>query len=196
MSRFYDLYNNKIKQALKEELGIKNPMAVPKITKITVNAGVGRAIVDGKRLEEVEVALTSITGQHAVRTKARKSIAGFKLREGMPIGAMVSLRGERMYEFLDRMVNVALPRIRDFRGIKGEAFDGNGNYSLGIKEHTVFPELTGKDVAPIPLQVNVQTTANTDEDAKALLAAFGFPFKGSRPKANLPENNTNVKSGE
>lgn len=176
MSRLKDLYDKEIKKALEGQLEITNPMAVPKIVKVTVNAGVGRAIADGKRLEEAEQALTVVTGQHAVRTVARKSIAGFKLREGMSIGAMVTLRGEKMYEFLDRLVNVALPRIRDFRGIKGNAFDGQGNYSLGIKEHTVFPELTGKDANPVSLQVNIQTTAKNDEEAKALLSAFGFPF--------------------
>jgi large subunit ribosomal protein L5 len=176
MSRYKELYEKEIKKSLEADLNIKNPMALPKIVKISVNAGVGRAIADGKRLEEAEEALRAITGQQPVRTKARKSIAGFKLREGMPIGVVVTLRGEKMYEFLDRMINVALPRIRDFRGIKPNAFDGQGNYSLGIKEHTVFPELTGKDVTGVSLQINIQTTAKNDDNAQALLRAFGFPF--------------------
>jgi large subunit ribosomal protein L5 len=177
MSRFKDLYEKEIKQSLKSSLEIKNSMAVPKVVKVVVNAGVGRAIADGKRLEEAEEALRVITGQQPIRTKARKSIAGFKLREGMSIGTTVTLRGEKMYEFMDRLVNIALPRIRDFRGIKNTAFDGQGNYSLGIKEHTVFPELTGRDEEPVSLQVNIQTTANNKEEAQALLSAFGFPFK-------------------
>lgn len=177
MAGLKENYEKNIKKALSEKLEIKNPMAVPHIQKIVINAGVGRAVVDAKRLEDAEEALTAITGQKPVRTRAKKSIAGFKLREGMPIGAMVTLRGERMYEFLERMINVALPRIRDFRGISATAFDGQGNYSLGIKEHTVFPELTGKDIQAVSIQVNIQTTAKNDEEARELLNAFGFPFK-------------------
>lgn len=180
MARLKDLYEKKIKPDLAESLGIKNPMALPKIVKITINAGVGRAVQDSKRLEEAEEALMAITGQRPVRTIAKKSIAGFKIREKMPIGTMVTLRGDRMYEFLDVLVNAALPRVRDFRGINGEAFDGHGNYSLGIKEHTVFPQLIGKDVAAIPFQVNIQTTAKNNEDAKVLLTAFGFPFRSNK----------------
>lgn len=177
MARLKELYETKIRKDLSEKLGIKNPMAVPQVSKIIVNAGVGRAVIDGKKLEEAEDALTAITGQKSVRTKAKKSIAGFKLREGMPIGTMVTLRGERMYEFMDKLVNVALPRVRDFRGISSVAFDGRGGYSLGIKEHTVFPELIGKDVAVVSIQVNIQTTGKNMEETRALLSAFGFPFK-------------------
>jgi large subunit ribosomal protein L5 len=177
MSRLKELYQSKIKKELAESLGIKNPMAVPSISKIVINAGVGKAVLDAKKLEEAEEALTAITGQKPVRTIAKKSIAGFKLREGMAIGVMVTLRGERMYEFIDKLVNVALPRVRDFRGINASAFDGLGNYSLGIKEHNVFPELIGKDVNAVSIQVNIQTTAKNNEEAKALLMAFGFPFK-------------------
>lgn len=177
MARLKDLYLSKIKPELEKSLGVNNVMAVPKITKIVVNAGVGRAVQDTKRIEEAEEALTTITGQQPVRTKAKKSIAGFKLREGMPVGVSVTLRGERMYEFIDRLVNTALPRVRDFRGINPDAFDGKGNYSLGIKEHTVFPELIGKDVVAIPFQVNIQTTAKTDEEGRELLKSFGFPFR-------------------
>jgi len=177
MTRLGELYEKEIRQKLGEELSIKNINAVPRISKIIVNAGVGRAVADSKRLEEAEAALEAITGQKTVRTKAKKSIAGFKLRTGMPVGAMVTLRGARMYEFLDRLVNVALPRVRDFRGISRNAFDSKGNYSLGIKEHTVFPELIGQDVAAISLQININTNAKSKEDALALLMALGFPFK-------------------
>jgi large subunit ribosomal protein L5 len=176
MARLKDLYQNTIKTELEKSLGITNVMAVPRIEKVVVNAGVGRAVADSKKLEEAEEALTTITGQAPIKNKAKKSIAGFKLREGMPVGVSVTLRGERMYEFIDRLVNTALPRVRDFRGINPKAFDGQGNYSLGIKEHTVFPELIGKDVTAITLQVNVQTTAKNDEEGRELLKAFGFPF--------------------
>lgn len=177
MARLKELYENKVKSELGKELGIENVMAIPKVVKVTVNIGAGRAVADSKKIEEVEGAIEIITGQKPVRTRAKKSIAGFKLREGMPIGAMVTLRGDRMYEFLDRLVNVALPRVRDFRGISDTAFDGQGNYSLGIKEHTVFPELIAKDVPAVSLQVNVQTTAKTDDEARELLRKLGFPFK-------------------
>lgn len=177
MARLKEVYLNKVKGELAEKLGTKNTMAIPKIVKVTVNAGVGRAVTDSKKLEEAEEALTTITGQRPVRTRAKKSIAGFKIREKMPLGVMVTLRGERMYEFLDRLVNVALPRVRDFRGIKATAFDGKGNYSLGIKEHTIFPELVAKDVNAIPLQVNIETTASNDEEARELLRDLGFPFR-------------------
>lgn len=176
MSRLKDLYQNKIKAELAKEFEIKNALAIPKITKVVVNAGVGKATQDSKYLTEAVEAITAITGQKPVTTKARKSIAGFKLREGNAVGVSVTLRDERMYEFLDRFVNAALPRIRDFRGIKATAFDGHGNYSVGIKEHTVFPEMIGKDVAPVSLQVNVSTTAKNNEQAKALLKQMGFPF--------------------
>lgn len=177
MSRLKDLYQEKIKPELKKELGIKNDMAVPKIVKVVVNAGVGRATQDSRYLTEAEEALAAITGQKPIQTKAKKSIAGFKVREGNPIGVSVTLRGEMMYEFIDRLVNVALPRIRDFRGIKRTAFDGHGNYSIGIKEHTVFPELIGKEVSPISIQVNIETSAKTDAEALKLLEVMGFPFK-------------------
>lgn len=179
MSRLSDLYKKEIQEKLLKELGTKNIMAVPRIRKIVVNAGVGRAVADSKKLEEAEEALTAITGQAPIRTKAKKSIAGFKIREKMPIGVMVTLRGERMYEFLDKLINVALPRVRDFRGTNTEAFDGHGNYSLGIKEHSVFPELIGKDPIPVSIQVNIETTATSNNEAQELLSAFGFPFQGS-----------------
>lgn len=178
MARLKDLYQQKIQKELGEKLGHANKLSIPKISKVVVNIGAGRAAQDSKTLEAVEEAITAITGQAPVRTKAKKSIAGFKLRAGMPIGAMVTLRGDQMYEFLDRLVNVALPRVRDFRGISASAFDGHGNYSLGIKEHTVFPELIGKDVPALSLQVNIETTAKNNEEAYELLKEFGFPFKG------------------
>jgi len=178
MARLKELYEKSIQKKLGEKLGRINPLSVPKINKIVVNAGVGRAVADSKNLEAVETALLEITGQKPVRTIAKKSIAGFKLREGMPIGEMVTLRGERMYEFMDRLINVALPRVRDFRGISRDAFDGHGNYSLGIKEHTVFPELIGKDVPAISFQINIETTAKNNEEGRELLSAFGFPFRG------------------
>lgn len=177
MAKIKDLYEKNIKPQLSNELGIKNPMAVPRISKVVLNAGVGRAVLDSKNIETAAEALAAISGQAPVKRAAKKSIAGFKLREGMAVGVSTTLRGEKMYEFIDRLINVALPRVRDFRGIKNEAFDGLGNYSLGIREHTVFPELIGKDVPAISLQVNIETTAKTEEEAKALLSALGFPFK-------------------
>jgi large subunit ribosomal protein L5 len=177
MARLKELYDKKIKSELATKLGIKNQMSIPKFSKVVINVGVGRAVADSKKLEEVEVAVTKITGQHPVRTKAKKSIAGFKIRDGMAIGCMVTLRGEKMYEFIDRLINASLPRVRDFRGINPDAFDGQGNYSLGIKEHTVFPELIGQDDVPISLQVNIETTAKNNDEARELLAAFGFPFR-------------------
>jgi len=175
--RLKDLYQRKIKEELKKEFSIKNEMAIPRLKKVVLNSGVGKSIQDSKYLTEAEEVLTAITGQKPIQTVAKKSIAGFKVREGNAIGVSVTLRGDMMYEFIDRLVNVALPRIRDFRGIGGRSFDGHGNYSVGIKEHTVFPEMIGKDVSPISLQVNVETSANNNEEARALLKALGFPFK-------------------
>jgi len=173
-----DFYKEKVAKELMTEFGYKNVHQIPKISKVVINAGVGRASADTKQLEPVIAGLTKIAGQAPVVNKARKSIAGFKIREGMNIGASVTLRGERMFEFLDRLVNVALPRVRDFRGIKGTAFDGNGNYSLGIKEYGVFPEISFEEaVNTFGLQVNVTTTAKTDAEGKALLTKLGFPFK-------------------
>lgn len=182
MATLKDLYEKKIRPELSKELGIKNLMAVPRLSKVVLNAGVGRAVADSKNIETAKETLAAISGQSPVSKTAKKSIAGFKLREGMAIGVSVTLRGKKMYEFIDRLINVALPRVRDFRGIKKEAFDGHGNYSLGIREHTVFPELTGKDVSAISLQINIETTAKDDEGAKALLTSMGFPFKHERPQ--------------
>lgn len=179
MSRMRDLYTSTVIPELTRELGFTNVHQIPKIAKVVVNAGVGRAALDAKKLEAVVKGLSEVTGQAPVVTKAKKSIAGFKLREGMEVGATVTLRGERMYEFLDRLVSVTLPRVRDFRGIKKDAFDGHGNYSLGIREHGVFPEIPYEEASePFGLQVNIATTADNDASAKALLTHLGFPFKG------------------
>lgn len=179
MARMKELYKNTVAPELMKELGLTNLHQIPKITKVVVNAGVGRAALDAKKLEAVVKGMTEITGQHPVITKAKKSIAGFKLREGMSVGTTVTLRGDMMYEFLDRLVSVALPRVRDFRGIKKDAFDGHGNYSLGLREHGVFPEIPYEEASePFGLQVNISTSATNDEYAKALLTHLGFPFKG------------------
>ena len=178
MARMKDYYKEKVAAELQSEFGYKNIFQIPKITKVVVNAGVGRAIVDSKKLDEVVAGIAKLTAQAPVVTKARKSIAGFKLREEMNIGATVTLRGDRMYEFLDRLVNITLPRVRDFRGLKPNAFDGHGNYSLGIKEHGVFPEISFEEaMSPFGLQVNIATTAKTDDEGRALLKKLGFPFK-------------------
>jgi len=179
MARMKDLYQKTVAPELQKELGLKNVHQIPKIAKVVVNAGVGRAALDAKKLEAVVAGLKGITGQAPVITKAKKSIAGFKLREGMSVGATITLRGDMMYEFLDRLVSIALPRVRDFRGLKAGAFDGHGNYSLGLREHGVFPEIPFEEASePFGLQVNISTTAKSDEQAKALLTHLGFPFKG------------------
>jgi len=181
MSKLRDLYKKEIAKKLLEDFRYENVHQVPKIEKIIVNVGAGSAIQNTKILDELEKFIGKITGQKPVRRNAKKSIAGFKLREGYPIGVLVTLRSEMMYEFLDRLVNIAMPRIRDFRGIKENAFDGKGNYSFGIKEHLVFPEATHEDLSnPSGLQVNIVTTAKTNEEAKRLLEYFGFPFKKDR----------------
>ena len=178
MARLKDQYNNEILAQLKDEGGYKNKLEVPRIEKIVVNVGVGRNAQDSKALEAITGDLAKITGQKPKENSAKKSIAGFKLREVMKIGATVTLRNDRMYEFLDRLINVTLPRVRDFRGISNKAFDGKGNYSLGMKDHSVFPEVSMSDnVKSFSLQINIVTTAKTDEEAKTLLTKFNFPFK-------------------
>ena len=165
--------------ALKEELGLANVMQVPRLDKIVVNMGIGDAVKDGRMLEAALEDLTMITGQKPVVTKARKSIAGFKLREGMAIGAKVTLRGDRMWEFYDRLVSLALPRIRDFRGMSPAAFDGHGNYTMGVTEQLIFPEIDYDKVAKVRgMDITIVTTATTDDEARSLLAALGFPFTG------------------
>lgn len=178
MARLQDFYREKVVGDLTKEFGYKSVMEVPRITKITLNMGVGEAVADKKVMDNAVADLTKIAGQKPVVTKARKAIAGFKIREGQPIGCMVTLRGARMYEFLDRFVTVALPRVRDFRGISGKAFDGRGNYNIGVKEQIIFPEIEYDKVDALRgLNISITTTAKTDKEAKALLSAFRFPFK-------------------
>lgn len=178
MARLKQFYQEKVVPELMQKFGYKSVMEVPRISKITLNMGVGEAARDKKVLEHAIEQLTLIAGQRAVPTRAKKSIAGFKLREGMPIGCKVTLRRERMYEFLDRLLNIALPRIRDFRGLSPRAFDGHGNYALGIREQIVFPEIDYDKIDKIRgLDVIITTTAETDEEARALLEAFNFPFR-------------------
>ena len=177
--RLKGAYNEQLRPQLKEELGLDSIMQVPRITKITLNMGVGEAKNDAKQLDNAIEELTVIAGQRAQVRKARKSIAQFKIREGMPIGAKVTLRGDRMWEFLDRLVSIALPRIRDFRGLSPKSFDGRGNYSLGVREQLIFPELNYDDVTQVRgLDVTITTTAETDEQGLALLRGLGFPFAG------------------
>jgi large subunit ribosomal protein L5 len=176
--RMKSRYNSEIKAKLKEEFGYTNPMQVPRLEKIVINMGVGEATADSKKLKSAMDALTAIAGQKPVATKARKSIAAFKLREGMSIGAKVTLRADRMYEFMDRLVTIALPRVKDFRGLNGKSFDGRGNYAMGIKEHIVFPEINYDQIEQMwGMDIVVCTTAKTDDEAKALLKQFDFPFR-------------------
>ena len=179
MPRLKERYESELRPKLKDDLGFGSIMRVPKITKITLNMGVGDAKVEAKALDSALEELTTIAGQRAQVRKARKSIAGFKLREGMPIGAKVTLRGDRMWEFLDRLVSIALPRIRDFRGLNPGSFDGRGNYSLGVREQIIFPEINYDDIQQVRgLDVTITTTAETDDHARALLQAIGLPFSG------------------
>ena len=179
MSNFRELYDTKIKNDLMKEFNYKSVMQVPKLEKIVVNMGVGEGSHDVKFIEAAQKDLELITGQKAVVTKARKSIAGFKLREGQPVGVKVTLRGEKMYTFMEKLIKVGLPRVRDFRGVSDKAFDGNGNYTLGIKEQLIFPEIEYDNVYKIRgMDIIFVTTANSNDEAKALLKAFGMPFKG------------------
>lgn len=178
MARFHDLYQNTIAPALREQFKYQSAMQVPRITKITLNMGVSEAVSDKKVIEHAVSDLTKIAGQKPVITKTKKAIAAFKIREDYPIGCMVTLRGQRMYEFLDRLVSVALPRVRDFRGISGRAFDGRGNYNIGVKEQIIFPEIEYDKIDVLRgMNISITTTAKTDEEAKALLTAFSFPFR-------------------
>ena len=178
MTRLYETYKNEIVDAMTKKFGYKNVMQVPKLAKIVVNMGIGEAKENSKVLDAAVAELETITGQKAVTTKAKNSIANFKLREGMPIGCKVTLRGDKMYEFLDRLVNLALPRVRDFRGVNPNACDGRGNYALGIKEQLIFPEIEYDKVDKVRgMDVIVVTTAETDEEARELLTQFGMPFK-------------------
>ncbi len=178
MARLLDYYNSTVVAQLTEKFGYKSSMEVPRITKVTLNMGVGEAVADKKVLESAIGDLTKIAGQKPVTTKARKSIAGFKIRTGYPVGCMVTLRGPRMFEFIDRLVTVALPRVRDFRGISGKGFDGRGNYNMGLKEQIIFPEIEYDKIDALRgMNVSVTTTAKTDDEARALLGAFKFPFR-------------------
>lgn len=171
-------YREEIRAKLQEQFNYSNPMKVPKLDKVVINMGVGEAVNDSKKIKAALAELERIAGQKPVATKARKSIAGFKLREGMLIGAKVTLRRDRMYEFLDRLTTIALPRVKDFRGLNGKSFDGRGNYAMGIKEHIVFPEINYDEVDEVRgMDIIVCTTAETNEEAKALLAECGFPFR-------------------
>ena len=178
MARLQEYYKQTVAPELREKFAYKSIMEVPRITKITLNMGVGEAVGDKKVLDHAVGDMTKIAGQKPVVTKARKAIAGFKIREGYPIGCMVTLRGERMFEFLDRLVTVALPRVRDFRGVSARAFDGRGNYNIGVKEQIIFPEIEYDKVDAVRgLNISITTTARSDEEAKALLSAFKFPFR-------------------
>ena len=178
MARLKARYNEELKAKLKEELGIKNVMEIPRITKITLNMGVGAAATDKKLLDGAVADMQLIAGQKPVVTLARKSIAGFKIRDGWPIGCKVTLRGDQMYEFLDRLISIAIPRIRDFRGFSSKSFDGRGNYALGVKEHTIFPEINFDKVeAARGMDIIICTTAKTDGEARALLKGFSMPFR-------------------
>ncbi|MBF9051688.1 50S ribosomal protein L5 [Roseobacter sp. HKCCD9010] len=176
--RLKALYAETIKPALIEEFSYANPMMAPRLDKIVLNIGAGaEAVRDSKKVKSAQEDLTAIAGQQAVVTKAKKSIAGFRVREEMPLGAKVTLRGDRMYEFLDRLITIALPRVRDFRGVSGKSFDGRGNYAMGMKEHIVFPEINFDKVDEVwGMDIVIATTANTDAEAKALLKAFNMPF--------------------
>ena len=179
MARLKDKYKSEIAPLLKEELGLENVMEIPRITKITLNMGVGEALGDKKVLENAVAEMEKISGQKVVVTKARKSIAGFKVRDGWPIGCKVTLRSERMYEFLDRLISIAIPRIRDFRGISPKSFDGRGNFSMGVTEQIIFPEINYDEVDALRgMDISITTTARTDDEGRALLRAFGFPLKG------------------
>ncbi len=178
MARLQEYYKQTVVPELLGKFGYKSVMEVPRITKITLNMGVGEAVGDKKILDHAVADMTKIAGQKPVVTKARKAIAGFKIREGYPIGCMVTLRGNQMYEFLDRLVTIAMPRIRDFRGISGKGFDGRGNYNVGVKEQIIFPEIEYDKIDALRgMNISITTTAKNDEEAKALLAAFKFPFK-------------------
>lgn len=178
MARLQEHYKSKVIQQLTEQFGYKSPMQVPKITKITLNMGLGEAVADKKIVENAVADMTKIAGQKPIVTKARKSVANFKVREGWPIGCKVTLRRERMYEFLDRLISVAIPRIRDFRGLNPKSFDGRGNYNMGVKEQIIFPEIDYDKIDTLRgMDITITTTAETDEEGRALLAAFNLPLR-------------------
>jgi large subunit ribosomal protein L5 len=191
MARLKEKYTQEIKQNLQKKLGLQNIMEVPKITKITLNMGVGEAVHDKKTIQKAVADLEKISGQKALITRAKQSVASFKIREDMPIGAKVTLRRNRMYEFLDRLINVALPRVRDFRGLNRKSFDGNGNYSLGVKEQIIFPEIDYDKVDKIRgLDISITTTAKNDKEGLELLKEFNFPIKDSAKNTVPDQSNT------
>jgi len=178
MARLKDFYKDTVVKVMTEQFGYKSPMQVPRIEKITLNMGVGEAVADKKVMEHAVGDMEKIAGQKAIVTKAKKSVASFKIRDGYPVGCKVTLRRERMYEFLDRLVTVAIPRIRDFRGISSKSFDGRGNYNMGVKEQIIFPEIEYDKIDALRgMNITITTTAKTDEEARALLSAFSFPFR-------------------
>lgn len=185
MAQLREFYKKEVVPALTKEFGYDNPMRVPKITKVVLNMGVGEALTDKKVLENAANDLTQISGQKVVITKARKSIAGFKVREGWPVGCKVTLRGERMYDFLERLVGISIPRIRDFRGLNPKSFDGRGNYAMGVTEQIIFPEIDYDKIDTLRgLDIAITTTAETDDEGRALLRAMRFPFRGAAPAAD------------
>lgn len=189
MAQLKEFYKSDVVPALISQLGLDNPMRVPRITKVVLNMGVGEAVGDKKLLDNAVAELTMISGQKPVITKARKSIAGFKIRAGWPIGCKVTLRGERMYDFLDRLVDIAIPRIRDFRGLNPKAFDGRGNYAMGVTEQIIFPEVEYDKIDKLRgLDITITTTAQNDEEGRALLTAMRFPFKALTGKAAAKES--------
>jgi large subunit ribosomal protein L5 len=178
MARLHQHFRETVVPALMEQLGYSNPMQVPRIAKVTVNMGVGEAVADKKIIDNAAKDIEKITGQRPIVTKARKSVASFKIRDGMPLGCKVTLRRERMYEFLDRLINIAIPRVRDFRGLPAKSFDGQGNYSLGVREQIIFPEVDYDQIDAIRgMDITITTTAKNDEEGRALLEAFDFPFR-------------------
>ncbi|NOR40355.1 MAG: 50S ribosomal protein L5 [Gammaproteobacteria bacterium] len=178
MARLKDFYSDTVTGKLKEQFGYKNVMEIPRLTKITLNMGVGEAVADRKVMEHAVADMTKIAGQKPIVIKARKSVAGFKVREGWPVGCKVTLRREQMYEFLDRLINIAIPRVRDFRGMNPKSFDGRGNYNMGVKEQIIFPEIDYDKIDTLRgMDITFTTTARTDEEGRALLAAFSFPFR-------------------
>ena len=178
MARLHDFYKTEVVKKLSERFGYKNPMQVPRITKITLNMGVGEATADKKVIENAVSDMTKIAGQKPIITKAKKSISTFKIRDGYPVGCKVTLRRGQMYEFLDRLISISLPRVRDFRGVSGRSFDGRGNYSMGVKEQIIFPEIEYDKIDALRgMDITITTTARTNEEARALLEAFSFPFR-------------------
>jgi large subunit ribosomal protein L5 len=192
MAQFKEIYKKEVIPALTKQFGYDNPMRVPKVTKVVLNMGLGEAVTDKKILENAANDLALISGQKVVITKARKSIAGFKIRAGWPIGCKVTLRGARMYEFLDRLVSIAIPRIRDFRGLSPKSFDGRGNFAMGVNEQIIFPEIDYDKIDKLRgLDITITTTAETDDEGRALLAALNFPFKGNTAVSQSDEESAN-----